>query len=160
MALRARRTMLSPMASGLETRHRGVTCLLADDNGPVLEALASLLRTEGIDVVGEARTGVEALELMGQQPARVVVLDVRLPDLSGFEVARRSAEIVRKQTSIIFYTSYADAKMVSEALDLGARGVVLKDAPPENLLHAIDAVSAGGVYVDPKLRRAVWRQGR
>jgi DNA-binding NarL/FixJ family response regulator len=128
--------------------------LLADDNSPVLDAMACLLRGEGMDVIGTARTGMEALGLLAARPATALVLDVRLPDLSGLEVARRAAEIARKQMPIIFYTSYADRQFVRDALDIGARAVVLKDAPPENLLTAIAAVVAGGIYVDPRLQPA------
>jgi two-component system response regulator DesR len=82
----------------------------------------------------------------------VILLDVRMPDLNGLEVARRAAEILRKKISIVFYTSYADSTFVREALDAGARGVVLKDAPPSNLLDALAEVAEGGVYIDPRLR--------
>ncbi len=136
----------------IESARPEITCLIANDNEPVLDALGALLRVEGIEVVGLARTGVEALRLLSQRPASVIVLDQRLPDLNGLDVARRAAEIIRKRTAIIIYTGYADRATVSEALDAGARGVVLKDATPENLLHAMSVVSAGQIYLDPRLR--------
>ena len=107
----------------------------------------------GIDVVGEARTGFEALRILAVRPAAVVVLDVRLPDLSGVEVARRVAQIAGKRTAVVLYTSYADRKLVADALAVGARAVVLKDAAPENLIRAIRHVAGGGVYIDPRLLR-------
>ncbi len=130
-----------------------LTCLLVDDNKPVLDALESLLQGEGVRVLGSARNGLDALLLLERMPATAIVLDVRLPDLSGLEVARRAAEIVRQKTPIIFYTSYAEPRLVADALDVGARGVVLKDAPPANLLDAIAAVARGDTYIDPRLRR-------
>ncbi len=127
-------------------------CLLADDSEPVRSALASLLGEEGIEVIGQAATGLEALVLLEELPSTVILLDVRMPDLNGLDVARRAAEILRKKISVVFYTSYADSTFVREALDAGARGVVLKDAPPSNLLDALAEVAEGGVYIDPRLR--------
>jgi DNA-binding NarL/FixJ family response regulator len=129
-----------------------VRCLLIDDSEPVRSALASLLGEEEIEVVGQAASGLEALVLLEELPTTVVVLDVRMPDLNGLAVARRAAEILRKKIAIVFYTSYADPTFVREAFDDGARGVVLKDAPPSNLLDALEEVAHGGVYLDPRLR--------
>lgn len=142
---------LSVDFSGNNHRHP-VRCLLADDSEPVRSALASLLGGEGIEVVGQAASGFEALVLLEELPTTVVLLDVRMPDPNGLDVARRAAEILRKKLAIVFYTSYADPGFVREALDAGARGVVLKDAPPSNLLDALDEVGRGGVYLDPRLR--------
>lgn len=131
---------------------RGLTCLLADDNGALLEALESLLCAEGIEVLGAARTGVEALRLLERCEPSTIVLDLRLPDLGGIEVARRTGEIARKKPAVILYTSYADPALVTSALAAGARGVVLKDASPANLLEALSVVAAGGIYIDSRLR--------
>jgi DNA-binding NarL/FixJ family response regulator len=128
-------------------------CLLVEDNQPLLHATESLLRDDGHDIVGLAQTGGEALRLLEEQPTTVIVLDLRLPDLSGLEVARRAAEIVRRKTVVVVHTSYADARLVDQALEAGARGVVLKDGSPAALLAAISTAAAGGVYVDPALRR-------
>jgi DNA-binding NarL/FixJ family response regulator len=140
------------MAFSSNNHRHPVRCLLADDSEPVRSALHSLLNEEGIEVVGEASTGLEALVMLEALPATVVLLDVRMPDLNGLEVARRAAEILRKKISILFYTSYADSAFVRDALDAGARGVVLKDGLPSNLLDALDEVAGGGVYLDPRLR--------
>jgi DNA-binding NarL/FixJ family response regulator len=130
-----------------------MTCLLADDSGLVLDALDSYLRSEGIGVVGRARTGVQALNLLERLPATAIVLDLRLPDLNGIEVARRAVEIIRRKTAIVLYTSFADPTDVADALEVGARGVVVKDGSPSNLLDALSAVAAGRIYLDPLLRR-------
>ncbi len=141
------------MADNALTRDlRGLTCVLADDNGPILEAMESLLRNEGVHVLGSARSGVEALRLLERCDPTAIVLDVRLPDLGGIEVARRAGEIARRKPAVILYTSYADGALVASALDVGVRAVVLKDAPPANLLEAIAVVAGGGIYIDSRLR--------
>jgi two-component system, NarL family, invasion response regulator UvrY len=134
--------------------HAGSLALaIADDNDELLDACESLLLSEGVQVLGKARTGAGLLQLLEEQPITAVVVDLRLPDLNGLEVARRVAEITRSKTAVIIYTSYADEQILADALHAGARAVVLKDASPENLLAALGAVAAGAIYVDPKLRR-------
>ena len=127
-----------------------MSCLLADDNGPQLAALEALLAGEGIEVVGVARTGFEVLRLLERLPTTAIVLDRRLPDLTGLEVARRAAEILRRKTAIV-YMSSDDSRLVGPALDAGARAVVVRGESASNLLDALSAVVGGQVYVDPQL---------
>jgi len=129
-----------------------LACVLADDHDQLLEACESLLLSEGIRVLGKAKTGEGALKILEEQPITAVVVDLRLPDLNGLEVARRVSEIARRKTAVIIYTSYADDKMVGEALDAGARAVVLKNGSGDNLLSAMAAVAAGEIFIDPQLR--------
>ena len=140
-------------AANGEPNEAQLKCVLADDNEAVLLALEGLLRVEGINVLGAANTGVAALALLRRHLANALVLDARLPDISGLEVARRAVELARKHPAIVFYTSYADSAFVADALEAGARAVVLKDAPPENLLDALAHVERGEVYIDPRIRR-------
>ena len=108
-------------------RQQALACVLADDHDQLLDACESLLLSEGVRVLGKATTGEGVLQILEEQPLTAVVVDLRLPDLNGLEVARRVAEIARRKTAVIIYTSYADDKMVGEALDAGARAVVLKN---------------------------------
>lgn len=134
-------------------QQQALACVLADDHEQLLDACESLLLSEGVRVLGKSRTGGGALQILEDQPVTAVVVDIRLPDLNGLEVARRVSEIARRKTAVIIYTSYADDRMVGEALDAGARAVVLKDGSADNLLDAMAAVAAGEIYVDPQLRR-------
>jgi DNA-binding NarL/FixJ family response regulator len=134
-------------------RQQAFACVLADDHDQLLDACESLLLSEGVHVLGKATTGEAALKILEEQPVTAVVVDLRLPDLNGLEVARRVSEIARRKTAVIIYTSYADDKIIGEALDAGARAVVLKDGSPDNLLTALAAVAAGEIFVDPQLRR-------
>ena len=129
-----------------------ISCVVVDDNTYVADAMGDLLAGEGMDVVAIARSGIEALEALEALPTTVVVLDLRLPDLSGLEVARRAVEIARRKTAIVLYTGTGDHDLVPEALDAGASAVVLKGPAPQNLLDAISKVASGDVYVDPELR--------
>lgn len=125
-------------------------CLVADDHPAVLEAVCLYLEDNGVNIVGRAETGTDALEKIATLKPQVALLDVRMPELGGIEIARQA---VRKSpdTSIILYTGYGDRALLTEALDAGARGFVLKEAPLDDLLRAVKVVAGGGTYVDPVL---------
>jgi DNA-binding NarL/FixJ family response regulator len=84
----------------------------------------------------------------------VALIDVRMPRLGGIELARK-AQRTAAGTAILLYTGYGDRALLTEALDAGVRGFVLKEAPMDDLLRAVRAVSAGGTYVDPVLAGAI-----
>ena len=134
----------------MATKETPVTCVIADDHPAVLEAVAEFLTQGGIEVLGRARDGEEAFEQIEQQKPRVALVDVRMPKLGGIEVARRTSRLV-PETAIVLYTGYGDRAQLTEALDAGVRGFVLKEAPMDDLLRALNAVAAGGTYVDPVL---------
>jgi DNA-binding NarL/FixJ family response regulator len=127
-----------------------VTCVVADDHPAVLEAVAEFLVQEGIEVVARARDGEEALERIEQRKPQVALVDVRMPKLGGIELARR-AQRSAPDTAILLYTGYGDRALLTEALDVGVRGFVLKEAPMDDLLRAVQSVAAGATYVDPVL---------
>jgi DNA-binding NarL/FixJ family response regulator len=116
----------------------------------MLTAVADVLIKHGVDVVGRASDGQDALEQIEAKQPRVALVDVRMPRLSGIELAKR-AVVVAPNTSIVFYTAYGDRALLSEALDVGARGFVLKEAPLPDLVRAVERVAAGDAYVDPVL---------
>ncbi len=127
-----------------------VTCVIADDHPAVLEAVAEYLGQAGVEIVGRARDGEEALEQIEQWQPQVALVDVRMPKLGGIELARRAARLA-PDTSVVLYTGYGDRAQLTEALDAGVRGFVLKEAPMDDLLRALHAVAGGGTYVDPVL---------
>lgn len=127
-----------------------ITCVIADDHPAMLTAIADTLERSGIEIVGRASDGQEALAQIEAQQPRVALVDVRMPRLSGIEVAQKAATVA-PNTSIIFYTAYGDRALLSEALDVGARGFVLKEAPLSDLVRAVERVAAGDAYVDPVL---------
>jgi DNA-binding NarL/FixJ family response regulator len=127
-----------------------ITCVIADDHPAMLTAIADTLERSGIEIVGRAADGDEALTQIEAQQPRVAVVDVRMPRLSGIEVAQQAATVA-PNTFIVFYTAYGDRALLSEALDVGARGFVLKEAPLSDLVRAVERVALGEAYVDPVL---------
>jgi DNA-binding NarL/FixJ family response regulator len=127
-----------------------ITCVVADDHPAVLEAVAEFLAQAGIEIVARARDGEEALERIEQRKPQVALVDVRMPKLGGIELARRAQRSV-PETAILLYTGYGDRALLTEALDAGVRGFVLKEAPMDDLLRAVQSVASGGTYVDPVL---------
>jgi DNA-binding NarL/FixJ family response regulator len=128
-----------------------ITCLIADDHPAVLEAVAEFLAQGGeISVVARAGDGEEALREIERLQPRVALIDVRMPGLGGVEVTRR-ARISTPSTAVLLYTGYGDRALLSEGLDAGVTGFVLKEAPIDDLLRAVRSVAAGGTYIDPVL---------
>lgn len=132
------------------------TCVVADDHPPVLESVSRYLATQGYRVVGRARNGEEAVQLVESQRPEVAVLDLKMPGVTGAGVIRR-VQRTTPQTCCLVYSGYGDAPLLTEALDSGARGFVLKDAPLDALVRALETVVRGGMYIDPALADALIR---
>jgi DNA-binding NarL/FixJ family response regulator len=124
--------------------------VIADDHPPVLESIARFLAARGFRVLGRAANGTEALTLVETHRPTLAVLDARMPGVTGTNVVRRVARTT-PQCSCVVYSGYADARVLTEALDAGARGFVLKDAALDSLVRALDVVAGGGMYIDPAL---------
>jgi DNA-binding NarL/FixJ family response regulator len=133
---------------------RPITCLVADDHPAMVEAICDVLTEEGIEIVGRAVDGEEALAKIELRKPSVAVIDLRMPRVSGIETARMVAT-ASPDTAVILYTAYGDRALVTEAIDAGARGFVLKEAPLADLVRAVRLVARGGTYVDPVLAGAL-----
>jgi DNA-binding NarL/FixJ family response regulator len=127
-----------------------ITCIVADDHPAMVEAVADVLTEHGLSVVGRARDGEEAIAKIETRKPDVAIVDVRMPRVGGIEVARR-VTVSSPGTAVILYTAYGDRGLLTDALDAGARGFVLKEAPLVDLARAVSLVAAGGAYVDPVL---------
>ena len=124
------------------------TCLVADDHPAVVEAVADVLGENGIEIAGRARDGHEAVDQIESSRPDVALLDLRMPGLSGIEVARQVGRS-SPDTAVILYTAFGDRALLTEAMDAGARGFVLKEAPLAEVVRAVELVAAGRTYVDP-----------
>jgi two-component system nitrate/nitrite response regulator NarL len=134
----------------METAAPPVTCVVADDHPPILDAVSRFLGSMGVEVLATVRDGDAALAALLSHRPQVCLADVRMPRLDGLELARRAATAV-PETAVLLYSGVSDAGLVSDALDAGARGFALKDAPLEDVARALATVAAGGLYVDPVL---------
>lgn len=135
-----------------------IRVVVAEDQAMVLGALAALLETESdLEVVGRARDGREALQVVEAQSPHVLLTDIEMPEMTGLEVA---AEVARRRlpTRVIILTTFARAGYLRRALDAGASGYLLKDSPAEDLANAVRRVHAGGRAVDPQLAREAWTE--
>ena len=133
-----------------------IRVLLAEDQSLVLGALAALLSLEDdLDVVGTAADGAEALMQVHTLRPDVLVTDIEMPRLSGLDLAERVRQEA-PQTRVVIVTTFARAGYLRRALDAGARGYLLKDAPSHELAGAIRRVHAGGRAIDAGLAEDVW----
>jgi len=128
------------------------TVVLADDQRIVREGLATLLGLlPGIDVVGTASDGEEAVALVERLRPDVVLMDLRMPRCDGVAATRRLRE-QGSPTHVVVLTTYADDRSVVEALRAGARGFLTKDAGAEEIERAIAAVVRGEAAIDPAVQ--------
>ncbi len=132
-----------------------IRVLLADDQRVVREGLEMLLGLlDGIEVVGTAADGEEAVRLAVARGADVVLMDLRMPRMDGIEATRRLAD-ARPAARVIALTTYADEPTVLSALRAGARGYLTKDAGAEEISRAIMAVSRGEAALDAAVQHHV-----
>ena len=131
-----------------------ITCLIVDDHEVVREGLRlSLSRAPHIRVIGEAADGEAAVELAERRKPHVVIMDVRMPGMDGLEATKLLTERV-PESAVLIFTAYSERSLLSRGLESGAKGYVLKEAPHETLLRAIEKVAGGEGYVDPALMPA------
>ncbi|HKZ85254.1 MAG TPA: response regulator transcription factor [Anaerolineae bacterium] len=130
-----------------------ITVLIADDHGVVREGLRAMLEREGLRVVGEARTGREAIALAGSLAPKVVLLDIRMPDLDGLQ-ALAAIKAARPETSVIMLTSHANPGYLARAVAHGAAGFLSKEIDPDRIPAAVRAAATGDHLLDPALLRA------
>lgn len=135
-----------------------IRILIAEDQGMVLGALAALLEMEpDLEVVGRARDGQEALDLVLTAKPDVVLTDIEMPRMTGLELA---TELKRRghPARVVILTTFARGGYLRRALDAGAAGYLLKDAPAERLAEAVRRVHAGLRSIDPELAAAAWEE--
>ena len=137
-----------------------ITCLICDDHEVVREGLRlSLSWSENIRVVGEAADGNAAVTLARRRKPDVIIMDVRMPGKDGLQAAKEITTEV-PESSVLMFTAYAERSLLSRGLEAGAKGYILKEAPHQTLLRAIQKVADGDGYVDPALMPAFLNKER
>jgi two-component system response regulator DesR len=135
-----------------------ISVVIAEDQSMVLGALAALLEIEAdLSVVGQARNGKEALQITLQRKPDVLLTDIEMPEMSGLEVA---AELKQRgmATKVIILTTFARPGYLRRAMQAGASGYLLKDAPAATLADAVRRVRAGHRVIDPELATEAWTE--
>jgi len=132
-----------------------IKVLIVDDHEVVRMGLRSLLNREGsVEVVAEAGSVAEAVEMASKFSPAVVVMDIRLPDGSGVE-ACREIRALNPKVQVIMLTSYADDEAVLASIMAGAAGYFLKQTRGKELIRAIETVAAGQSLLDPAVTQTV-----
>jgi len=128
-----------------------ITVLLVDDNGPIRKSLRSLLEaSEDIQIVATASNGVDAVDKASSYRPDVAVMDISMPLMDGIEATEHIRECCRL-TRVILVTGFDDSEHVERALEVGAKGYVLKDAVGEDQLKAIHTIQRGSHYFSEKI---------
>ncbi len=132
-----------------------ITVLLADDQALFREGLHTLLSLQaGLEVVGEAENGAEAVRLAAVLRPAVVLMDVQMPELDGVAATRR-LHAEQPNCRVILLTTFDDDEYVFEGLRAGALGYLLKDAPSARLVEAIRAAARGESFLQPSVAAKV-----
>ena len=132
-----------------------IRVVIADDHHLVRQGLRALLEnSREVEVVGEASTGYEAVELAEKFQPDVVVMDLSMPRLDGVQAATRILDL-RSPTEIVVVSMHADTAIVQNLVRRGVKGYLLKDALATELMFAIRSASAGKLYLSPTISEAV-----
>jgi two-component system response regulator NreC len=132
-----------------------IDILIADDHAIVRTGLRALLTSEpGLQLVGEATGGYEAIELVGKTRPDILILDLSMPDLDGIAVTRQ-LKPQYPDLRILILTVHEDEAMLREAIRAGASGYIVKHAAEAELIAAIKTIRRGDLYVDPAMLRVL-----
>jgi two-component system response regulator DesR len=135
-----------------------IRVVLAEDQSLVLGALKALLELDGdINVVAQCSNGADALEQALALQPDIVLTDIEMPRMTGLELALEIKKRALK-TRVIIVTTFARAGFLRRALEAGASGYLLKDAPASELAEAVRRVHAGGRAIDPNLAAEAWSE--
>ena len=133
---------------------KAVRVLIVDDHPMVREGLRSMLGADGIEVVGEAGTAADAVQMAERVRPDVVLLDLELPDAGGL-AALADIKVRAPRTSVLVVTMHDEPRLVRQAVEGGAAGYVLKGVGRRELLASVRAVRDGESVVDPALLRSL-----
>ncbi len=137
---------------------RRIRVLIVDDHDLFREGLRQLIETdEAIEVIGEAATGQEAVELVEALRPDVVLMDINMPGMDGIRATETITQRFR-DVHVIMLTMYDDEEYVLHAIRAGARSYLVKNSKPDELLRAIHVAAEGGATIDPDLAPILMRE--
>lgn len=129
--------------------------LLADDHGVVRKGLRFLLESEpGLEVVGEAADGRQAVDMAAELKPDVIVMDIAMPRLNGIEATRQIVRD-RPEIAIVMLSMHSDEEYLVRTLSAGAKGYLLKDSAEGDLVRAVHSVSEGKPYFSPAIAKTL-----
>ena len=132
--------------------------IICDDQAIIRDGLELLLRLDReIDVVGKAGDGAEALDLVAQHRPDLVLMDLKMPGMSGIEATRRLRDRF-PGTKVLILTTFSDDEWLFDVLRAGADGYLLKDTPRADVIKAVKGTVAGNTYMDPAVAGRVLQQ--
>jgi DNA-binding NarL/FixJ family response regulator len=136
-----------------------IRVLLADDQAMVRAGFRMILGSEpDIEVVGEAENGEQAAAAANRLRPDVVLMDIQMPGVDGLQATRRIIQNAQLTTRVVILTTFERDEYVFEAMQAGASGFLLKNAPPEELIHAVRVVAAGDALLAPSVTRRIIEQ--
>lgn len=128
-----------------------IKVMIVDDHELIREGISKILDMENdIDIVFKAKSGIEALEVLKDVKPDVILLDINMNELNGIETLKK-IKASGSKTKIIMLTVYDDVEYISQSVNLGANGYVLKDSDSDTLIKTIKIVNEGGSYIQPTL---------
>lgn len=136
-----------------------IRVVIADDQTMVRAGLRMILESsDGITVVGEAEDGRQAVDIAREQLPDVVLMDIQMPVEDGLSATRRIVDGASPESRVVVLTTFERDDYLFEALQAGASGFLLKNAPPEQLIHAVEVVAAGDALLAPSITRRLLEQ--
>jgi len=129
--------------------------LICDDHTLFVEGIKAMLRNEpSLEIVGEARDGRQAVDLVKELKPDLLLMDVSMPDMNGFDATRRVHQY-DASVKVLILTMHDEEELVARCLEAGAAGYIMKDAPASQLLYAIEMVRKGERYLSPAVLKKV-----
>src|SRR5262252_10212323 len=135
--------------------NKKIRILICDDHTLFVEGIKALLRNEtSLEIIGEARDGRQAVELVKQLKPDLLLMDISMPDMTGFDATQRVHEF-NPSLKVLILTMHDDEELVARCLEAGAAGYIIKDAPASQLMYAIEMVQKGERYLSPVVLKKV-----
>jgi DNA-binding NarL/FixJ family response regulator len=129
--------------------------VICDDHTLFVEGMKAMLRNEpSLEIIGEARGGRQAVDLVKELKPDVLLMDVSMPDMNGFDATRHVHQF-DPSVKVLILTMHDDEELVARCLEAGAAGYIIKDAPASQLLYAIETIRKGERYLSPIVLKKV-----